>query len=248
MNKHWWLLLNLPFLMNLIIFRQCVIILHFLFLVIESILLGYGVFLVAAAFQQLRWVFWFCLFAQQLWVSLVSPHSTLWSLKNTVGKRKTPGAPEGGPGPASVCNCLYEDTNFPAVEVKLSAENKIVYLYRVIGYFPLKGYDEINMISQVFVKRWFEYWAWSSRFKLLVYYSSYSSAEVWPKCLGPLGEPADRSFWFARTTDNTNLECTFLLAKMLVTLGEESLENPTDRGTWWATARGVRKSQIQLNN
>jgi len=43
--------------MNPIIFRQRVIILHFLFLVIKSILLGYGVFLVAAAFQQLRWVF-----------------------------------------------------------------------------------------------------------------------------------------------------------------------------------------------
>ena len=176
-NKHWWLLLNLPSLMNPIIFRQRVIILHFLFLVIKSILLDYGVFPVAAAFQQLHWVFLVLPVCSAV-VSVPGVTSlTLWGLKNTVGKRKTPGPPEGGTGPASVYNCLHEDTNFPAVEVKLSAENKTVYLYRVIGYFPLKGYDEINMISQVFMKRWFEYWAWSSKFKLLVYYSSsYSSA------------------------------------------------------------------------
>ena len=32
------------------------------------------------------------------------------------------------------------------------------------------------------------------------------------------------------------------------TLQYSCLENPMDRGTWWATVHGVAKSQIQLSN
>lgn len=153
---------------------------------------------------------------------LNSPSTEVWKASL---KRRHWGPPKGQADPVGVCNWLHEDTIFPAVKIKLSADCKILHPHRVTGYFPLKGYCEINTISQVFMKKWFEFWAWSSKFKPVVYCSScYNSAwrlarisrGHWENQLMGVFDLQERKTTWGR-------KCTFLLAKILARLLAEKV-------------------------